>query len=175
MPNLLELPVRAKSGAFHAVVESPRGATSKLKYDPELSVFTVSRPLPLGFRYPYDFGFVPRTRAEDGDAVDVLILSDATSYPGVVVPCRALGLIKLEQDSKSLQARVRNDRVIAVPVNAPRTEGLDDADGLTDRFRRELEYFFVSVVSFEPKNARVLGWEDAAAAERFIDASTLPG
>lgn len=93
MTALDELPTFARAGVVHAVVESPRGSTLKLKYDPEIGAFVLSRPLPLGFCYPFDWGFIPRTRGSDGDPIDALILSDAPSYPGVVIPCRIAGVL----------------------------------------------------------------------------------
>src|SRR4051794_680871 len=67
--RLDRIPARTEGG-FHVVVETPRGAPYKLKLDPELAVLTLKRPLPLGFTWPYDFGFVPSTKAPDGDPVD---------------------------------------------------------------------------------------------------------
>ena len=90
MADLARLPPYDLQGAVRVVVESPRGSTVKLKYDAALAVMSVSRPLPLGLAYPYDWGFVPGTRASDGDPVDALIYWDVPSYPGVVVPCRAV-------------------------------------------------------------------------------------
>ena len=89
--RLDEIPTFADDGhAFRVVVESPRGSSVKLKYDRELGVMTLSRPLPTGLVYPHDWGFVPGTSASDGDPVDALIVSDGGSASGVVVTCRAL-------------------------------------------------------------------------------------
>src|SRR3954467_9288837 len=100
MKDLQKLPSRAGDGALHVVVESPRGSTVKLKYEPKLGAFTISRPLVLGLRYPYDWGFIPSTKAADGDPLDAMILLDAPTFPGVVVPCRPVVLIKVEQKKK---------------------------------------------------------------------------
>ena len=67
---------------LRVVVETPRGANIKIKYDEDLGCFSLSRILPLGVTYPYDFGFVPQTLAQDGDPLDVMVLIDALTYPG---------------------------------------------------------------------------------------------
>jgi len=82
-----QLPALAEDDTtVHMVVEAPRGATVKLKYAPKLQAFTPARALPLGLAYPFDWGFIPGTRAADGDPVDALALHDTATYPGVVLP-----------------------------------------------------------------------------------------
>ena len=71
MADLQKLPVWARDGDVHVVVETPRGSAAKLEFDPELQVFTLSKSLILSLAYPYDWGFVPSTRGEDGDPLDV--------------------------------------------------------------------------------------------------------
>jgi inorganic pyrophosphatase len=93
MTNLLKLPTWADDKHIFAVVETPRGSTCKLNFVPELGTFTLAKPLMAGLSYPYDWGFIPSTKAEDGDALDVLIIHDAQTYPGVVLPCRPVGVL----------------------------------------------------------------------------------
>jgi inorganic pyrophosphatase len=173
MSDLTRLPSRAKGGGFHVVIESPRGAHVKLKFDPELRVMSISRPLPLGLVYPFDWGFVPGTRAADGDPLDALVYWDVATYPGVVLTCRALGVIRLEQDKKGNGARVRNDRIIAVPEKYDRGTELGSVEELPARVREEIQQFFLSAIFFEPKNPKLLGWGGSDEAEQLVDASKL--
>lgn len=169
--DLDRLPLRGEEGGFHVVVESPRGARVKLKYDPKLKAMTFSRPLVAGLHYPYDWGFIPGTCAPDGDPLDAMVFFDQATYPGVVIQCRALAVVRLTQNRKSRPGRESNDRIIAVPLKAPRFEQLKKLSDLSPRSRDEIEQFFLSATFFEAKNARVLRWEGPAAAEKLISLS----
>jgi inorganic pyrophosphatase len=163
--DLHKLEIFAGDGVFHVVVESPRGAVIKLKYSPELGAMSISRPLVLGVTYPCDWGFVPSTEGPDGDPLDAAIWWDVTTYPGVVIPCRALAIVRVEQNRVDGSGRIRNDRVLAVPVAARREVAL------TARVRQEIEQFFVAVTALEGKEPRILGWDDGDAALELIRAS----
>lgn len=166
--DLTRLPLRGKDGAFHVVVESPRGCTVKLKYDPELGAFTLSRPLVHGLRYPFDWGFIPSTQAPDGDPLDALVYWEQPTYPGVVLPCRALGVLKVEQKKAKGRGRERNDRLLVVPTLDARAQNLKTIQDLSLRERRELEHFFTAAVAFDDKDVRILGWQGPEAAERMM-------
>ena len=160
--DLIRLPARGEDGALHVVVETPAGSRAKLKYSPSLGTFVLSRPLALGVSYPFDWGFVPGTRAPDGDPVDALVLSDAGTFPGVVLCCQPVALLQVEQNSKR-GGRERNDRIIAEPVPTRRP-----AMPLADRVKKELEAFFVAATFGERKALEILGWADAEAADRLV-------
>lgn len=152
---------------LRVVVEAPKGSTVKLTYDPELEAFCVSRGLPLGVAYPYDFGFIPGTCADDGDPVDALVLHSAATYPGVVLPCRVLGMVEVHQDGDD-GAPQTNNRIVAMPRWTDQLGDLGRAVDLPKRIREELEQFFLSVTFFTAKNARIHGWKGKTAAEAFI-------
>jgi len=151
------------------VIESPRDSRMKIKYDPNLGAFTFSRPMIVGLRYPYDWGFIPGTEAPDGDPLDAMVFSDLPTFPGVVIQCRALGVVRLKQNRKAASGRERNDRLIAVPVKMPRFDSFRNPGDLPKRWRQELEEFFLAATRFEGKDARILGWARAAEGERLVD------
>src|SRR4051812_22833301 len=170
MTDLLRLATFGAVGGpdvFHVVVESPRGSDVKLKYDAALGAFSISRPLALGLRYPFDWGFVPSTEGPDGDPVDAAVLWDVATYPGVVIPCRACALIKVEQNGPH-GGRVRNDRVLAVPISARRQADVASMASLATRVRQEIDHFFVAVTALEGKDARILGWDTAESAVALL-------
>src|SRR4051812_19029265 len=89
-----------ESGELTVVVETPRGSRNKFDFDPAVGLFELAGVLPAGASFPFDFGFVPSTRAPDGDPLDVLVLMDEPAFPGCVVRCRLLGVIEAEQTEK---------------------------------------------------------------------------
>jgi inorganic pyrophosphatase len=170
--SLINLPSFDAQGNLHVIVESPRGSRLKLKYEPEHALFTLSRPLPLGIAYPYDWGFVPSTCAPDGDPLDAMVVWDESSYPGLLLTCRTLGALVVEQSNKrDPSVRERNNRVIAVPVGAPRFESIHNVNDLPTRVRDEIEAFFLASTTFEHKHLRLLGWSEPHGAVEMIRAS----
>ena len=87
MPDFYKLPLWSGKGVANVVVETPRGARVKLNFDEDLGCFTIKRALPAGIAYPYDWGFLPSTRGEDGDPLDVLIMHEESTVPGLVLRC----------------------------------------------------------------------------------------
>jgi inorganic pyrophosphatase len=160
-----------QDGSLNVVVETPRGAVAKFKYDQESGVMMLSRALPLGIAYPYDWGFVPATKAADGDPIDAMALWDIASYPGVVLPSRIIGALRVEQRNVRTGNRERNDRVLVLPVKAPRVDHLQSIFELPQRLRDELERFFLSVVAFEGKDPRILGFDGPDDGVRLVRAA----
>ena len=164
MPNYAKLPAFSKS-LVQVVVETPRGATAKLSYDPGRSVFAYSHPLPAGISYPYDWGFIPSTLGEDGDPLDGLVIHQAATAPGVVIKCRLLGSIRVEQseDGESF----RNDRFLLCPKKEGAEDEQDVADGVPADLREEIEQFFRASILNSKKKIKFKGWlsaEEALAA-----------
>lgn len=167
--NLLhELPLYDRDGCIRVVVEVPRGSSVKLKYDPESGVFTWSRALSLGVRFPHDFGFLPQTIAGDGDALDALVLSSVPSYPGVVVATRIIGALRVEQERDGGPCK-RNDRLLAVPINAHRCAHMNDVGDVPERVRDEIQAFFDASLLLTGKHVRFCGWADVDEARVLVD------
>src|SRR6266581_2252320 len=126
---------------LRVVIETPKGSRNKFAFDPDQHVFELKKVLPTGMAFPYDFGFVPSTEAEDGDPIDVLVLMDEPAFPGCVLKCRTIGVIEGEQSDK--KTKVRNDRIIAVERDAHSWADIKTINDLGKQFLRELEEFFV--------------------------------
>jgi inorganic pyrophosphatase len=166
MPNLIKLPAFAENGDVRAVIETPRGSRAKFEYDPKLEAFTLSKSLLVGLSYPHDWGFVPSTKAEDGDPIDIMVIHDAATFPGVVLSCRLIGIVQIEQKSKGKAER--NDRVFAVPRRSHSELGLHDVRDLSKPMRDELEKFFVATDELEDKKLEIIGWKGPEAAAKAV-------
>jgi len=158
--NLQSLPPFAGQDFFHVVIESPHGSTLKLKYCEQWQAMGISRPLPAGLVFPFESGFVPSTRNADGDPLDVFVVWDVCSFPGVVLICRALGVLNVEQNAVNFDSsrRIRNDRVIALPIETRREAGWDTLDDIPDRVRQEWIQFTIAAAALDGKDATAVGW-----------------
>ncbi len=143
-PDTLEsLPTRDGAGAWLAVIEAAQGTRHKLKYHADWKAFVLSGVLPLGLSFPYDFGFLPSTLGDDGDPLDVLVLADEAIPPGIVVPCRLLGVIEAEQIDVGERRAKRNDRLIAVAAESHRYRECLQLRDIAPGVLAEIEHFFV--------------------------------
>jgi inorganic pyrophosphatase len=168
--DLTTIPTFAEGHTFHVVVESPRGSPVKLKYEARWQTMSISRPLALGLTYPCDWGFVPSTKGPDGDPVDAFVYWDTPTFPGVVLTCRAAGILRIEQNhAGDATHRIRNDRLLAVPLASRREASLTSVDELSARVRDELANFAVASTAFEGKNVTILGWDGPAAALAWLE------
>src|ERR1700732_3474373 len=149
------------------VIETRNGSRNKYAFDSEEKVFRLKKVLPAGMTFPYDFGFIPRTLADDGDPVDVLVLMDEPAFPGCVLKWRVIGVIEGEQgDGKDKE---RNDRVVAVEKDNHSFADIDHLDDLGKEFLRELEQFFVNYHSLTGEQFRVIDAKGPKQAKKRIE------
>jgi inorganic pyrophosphatase len=162
-----QLPAREPgSGRIHVVIDTPAGSRNKYKYDGVLGLFRISRVLPAGTVFPYDFGSIPRTRAPDGDPLDVLVLGLAPSFPGCLVTVRLVGVLRARQTEAG--RTVRNDRLIGIgetPVNRARPRELRSLD---PEQLRDIEHFFESYNRRQGRQFRISGRGGRRAAEALL-------
>jgi inorganic pyrophosphatase len=159
--------LEADSGRLNAVVETPKGHRNKYKYNEELDLFELSGVLPAGAVFPYDFGFLPQTRGQDGDPLDVLLLMDEPAFAGCLVPSRLIGVIEAEQRERDGETN-RNDRLIAVATSCSTYTDVHSLDDLPDALLAEIEHFFVSYNAVRGKEFRPLGRHGPDRARRLI-------
>ena len=159
-------PLDKQDGLLQVIIETPKGSRNKFAFDPDQKIFAVKTVLPAGMSFPYDFGFLPRTIAPDGDPLDVLLLMDEPAFPGIAVRARLIGIIEGEQlDGKK---RIRNDRLLAVAEANHQYANVRRVRDLPSRFLHELEEFFVNYHGLEGKKYKLLGCKNSAVALRMI-------
>jgi inorganic pyrophosphatase len=151
---------------IHVIVETPKGSRNKYAFDPKRGVFQLKKVLPEGMDFPHNFGFVPSTKAEDGDPEDVLILMDEPAFPGCLIECRLLGVIEGEQteDGETL----RNDRLIAVCNKSHTYSDLNNMDDLNPNFLQELENFFVQYHKLDKTTYKCIAARGAKHARKLL-------
>lgn len=149
------------------VIETPKGSRNKYDFDMEQKVFELKKVLPAGMAFPYDFGFIPRTRAEDGDPTDVLVLMDEPAFPGCVLKCRLVGIIEGEQIEN--KEKLRNDRIVAVEKENHTFADIEHIDDLGKEFLRELEIFFVNYHELSGTQYRVIEVKGPKQARKRIE------
>ena len=130
------------SGHLNVVVDTPKGSAIKFKYDSSYHIYKISHLLPPGTVFPFDFGSIPSTLAEDGDPLDVLILMEEGSFAGCLVQVRLVGALQAEQTQEGKTQR--NDRLIGVAVASRVYEPIRTLDDLPVRRLAEIEHYFVS-------------------------------
>jgi inorganic pyrophosphatase len=156
-----------KGNEIRVVIETPKGSRNKYAFDQDEKIFALKKVLPSGMAFPYDFGFVPSTLAEDGDPVDVLVLMDEPAYPGCLLKCRLIGVIQGEQGKGKKSER--NDRLVAVETGNHAWSDIDHVDDLGKRFLQELEEFFVNYHALSGKEYRILALKGPGAARKCIE------
>jgi inorganic pyrophosphatase len=148
------------------IIDTPKGSRNKYKYDEQVRLYRLSKVLPRGSAFPYDFGYVPSTRAEDGDALDVLVLGEEPLFPGCLVMVRLLGVLQAEQTEGG--RTFRNDRLVGVietAVNRPEVQALDELG--EDRLA-EIEHFFMAYNQAEGRQFKPLGRYGPEVAARIV-------
>jgi inorganic pyrophosphatase len=167
----MKLPAPFISGTddIQAIIETPKGSRNKYAFDEATEMFVLKKALPAGMIFPFDFGFIPYTLAEDGDPLDILVLTDAPTFPGCIVKCRIIGVVKVKQEKKGHD--VRNDRVIAVQLDSRLFNSVQTLNDLEDGMLKEIIHFFASYNQISEDKFEPLGNDGTKEAIRIIHQS----
>jgi inorganic pyrophosphatase len=152
------------------VIETPKSSAQKYDYVPNTPFFKMSKILPSGMVFPYDFGFIPKTKGEDGDPLDVIVISEFNSFPGVIIKCRIIGGIKAEQsEEKGSKKMIRNDRFLAIPKFSNIFQNVKKMEDLPKELTDQLEEFFIGYNKLEGKKFKALGKIGPKEAQGLIE------
>jgi inorganic pyrophosphatase len=154
--NISQLPTFEKGSTnVNIVIEASKGLRMKLKFNEEEGIFRAEKVLPIGLVFPFDFGFLPSTKAPDGDPLDVLVLSEAGIPAGTVVLGRVLRILKCDQTEEG--KKERNDRIIAIPLDGKSREPMQPLIKFDTRLQDAISRFFVEYNKLQKKSFRILG------------------
>jgi inorganic pyrophosphatase len=145
------------------VVEIPAGSRNKYEWDEELGGLVLDRRLFTSMSYPADYGFVDGTLAEDGDALDALVLVSAPTFPGCRIRVRPVGLFHMEDE------RGPDEKLICVPLRDPSWSRILDIYEVPQEYRAEIEHFFQVYKDLEHKQTETSGFSNCAEAVRVLE------
>ena len=150
---------------LEVLVEIPKGSRNKYEFDPEKKRLRFDRMLSSEVHYPSDYGFIPETLAEDGDALDALVLLWEPTFPGCLIEVRPIGLFKM------WDAQEPDHKILCVPIDDPLWNHLKELEQVPSHLLEEIEHFFSSYKDLKKKGIEVEGWEGRDRTERVIEAA----
>jgi inorganic pyrophosphatase len=150
------------------MVESPKGYNQKFDYDPKSQRFLLNKILPAGLVFPFDFGMIPGTKGEDGDPLDIIVISESATFPGCLIECRIIGALKAEQTERNGET-MRNDRFIGVPNVTQLFSEVKTLGQLPEAILNQLEAFFKNYNEQAGKQFRVTARLDAVQAAQLLN------
>jgi inorganic pyrophosphatase len=153
-------------GTVNVIIETPRGSQNKFDYDPKLKTFRLSKTLPMGTVFPFDFGFIPDTMGADGDPLDMLVVMEEPAFPGCLISVRLLGVLEAMQKGKG--KKIRNDRLVGVSDCSILYGSIKKLDDLNKSMVQEIENFFIDYNKHEGKDFSPIGWKDKKKALNLI-------
>lgn len=166
-PPLFDLSPEAEDNLYNVIVETPKGSTSKFKYEPKSGLFLLHRAMPKGTIFPYDYGFIPGTLGGDGDAVDALILNDTDSFVGCLLQARLIGVMEGRQKDTG-KRETQNDCLIAIAATSIAWEKILHLRELPKRLLTHIEQFFIFYRRLQGKHFRPTGQRSTLQAYRLI-------
>lgn len=147
---------------IRVIVEIPKGSRNKYELNTEMDAIFLNRVLFSPLQYPYDYGHIPETLADDGDALDILVISDEGTFPGCVLEARPIGVLDMEDE------KGKDEKILAVSARDPRYQEIRDLKDLAPHRLLEIEHFFAVYKTLEDKKTSIIGWRQAKEAEKLI-------
>jgi inorganic pyrophosphatase len=158
-----------KTGNLNVIIETPKGSRNKFAYDENTGLFWLSKLLPAGMAFPYSFGFIPSTRAGDGDPVDVMMIYDEPLFPGILVPSRLIGGLKAKQSENGKMKP--NDRLFTVPILPQEYSPPRHLRDLNKHLLAEIKDFFITYQRLMGKKFEILGELGPKEAKALVQKS----
>ncbi|BBD57387.1 inorganic pyrophosphatase [Nostoc sp. HK-01] len=161
--DLSRIPAQPKPGILNVLIEIPGGSKNKYEYDKELEAFALDRVLYSSVRYPYDYGFVPNTLADDGDPLDGMVIIDEPTFPGCIIAARPIGMLEM------IDGGDRDEKILCVPDKDPRYTHVKSLNDVAPHRLDEIAEFFRSYKNLEKKVTEILGWQDVGTVAALVE------
>ena len=152
--DLSRIPAQPKPGLLNVLIEIPAGSKNKYEFDKDLNAFALDRVLYSSVQYPYDYGFVPNTLADDGDPLDGMVIIDQPTFPGCVITARPIGMLEM------IDGGDRDEKILCVPAKDPRYSQVKSLENVSGHRLEEIAEFFRTYKNLEQKVTEILVWKD---------------
>jgi inorganic pyrophosphatase len=161
--DLSKIPAQPKAGLINVLVEIAGGSKNKYEFDKDINAFALDRVLYASVKYPFDYGFVPNTLADDGDPLDGLVIMDEPTFPGCVIAARPIGMLEM------IDGGDRDEKILCVPAKDPRYAEVKSLKDLSPHRLEEVAEFFRTYKNLEKKVTEILGWQDVDKVQPLVD------
>ncbi|NJL83298.1 MAG: inorganic diphosphatase [Chloroflexaceae bacterium] len=161
--DLARIPAQPKPGLVNVLIEIPAGSKNKYEFDKDLNALALDRVLYSSVQYPYDYGFIPNTLADDGDPLDGMVLIDQPTFPGCIIAARPIGMLEM------IDGGDRDEKLLCVPDKDPRFKQVFSLQDLAQHRLDEIAEFFGTYKRLEKKAVEILGWKDVEAVMALVE------
>jgi inorganic pyrophosphatase len=165
MTNLLHDIDPGTKEEMTTIIEINRGSKNKYEIDKKTGLIALDRAMHTAQDYPFDYGFVPQTLWDDGDALDVVVLTTYPLFPGILVRVRPVAIIHMIDNGES------DAKIVAVPTEDPRFDEVIDLQDVNKHTIKEIEHFFLTYKKIQKKEVTISGIEGREAAEKAFERS----
>lgn len=161
--DLARIPAQPKPGQINVLIEIPGGSKNKYEFDKDLGAFALDRVLYASVAYPFDYGFVPNTLADDGDPLDGMVMMDQPTFPGCVITARPIGMLEM------IDGGDRDEKILCVPEKDPRYAEVKSLSDVASHRLEEIAEFFRTYKNLEKKVTEILGWKDVDQVKPLVE------
>lgn len=161
--DLSLIPAQPKPGLVNVLIEIAGGSKNKYEFDKDLNAFALDRVLFASVKYPYDYGFIPNTLADDGDPLDGMVIMDESTFPGCIITARPIGMLEM------IDGGDRDEKILCVPEEDPRYSQVKSLQDIAPHRLDEIAEFFRTYKNLEKKVTEILGWKDVDAVKPLVE------
>lgn len=161
--DLSRIPPQSEDGLLNVFIEIPGGSKNKYEFDKDLNAFILDRVLFASVQYPFDYGFIPNTLADDGDPLDGMVMMDEPTFPGCVIAARPLGMLEM------IDGGDRDEKLLCVPAEDPRYAEVKTLEDVAPHRLDEIAEFFRTYKNLEKKVTEILGWQNLNKVKPLIE------